>query len=144
MSGVKVGTQTGQKGSFRRKAKKASKSPNQEGNKVWLAANHLGLREISALDSASFIIQGAEDAIYLAKPEALVDLRNNTFVLRGKPEPKKVAEVLQDLLRGMDLGKLGKGDAATPEDSAEAGDLGDVPADIDFAQPDGGEDKAVD
>jgi nascent polypeptide-associated complex subunit beta len=143
MSGVKVGAQVGQKGSFRRKVKKASKAANQEGNKLWLNVTHLGLREIPPLDSASFILQGSDEAIYLSKPEAIVDLRNNTFVLRtNKVEKKPVADVFQDMLRGLDLSKLGKGD--TPAESEDTGDLGELPDNIDFAKPDTSEEKAVD
>jgi hypothetical protein len=137
MSSVKVGSQTGQKGSFRRKAKKTSKAPNQEGTKLWVAASHLGLRSGSALDSASFVIHKEEEAIYLAKPELLFDMRSSTYVLRGTATKKPMQEIIQEMFAGLDLKKLAKGEG-TADDTADApDDLGSVPDDIDFANPDG-------
>ena len=119
---------TGGRGSWRRKVKKAQKNGNQNGIKVWLAAQRLGCREFGELDSASIIIQGSEEAISFQKPELAFNMHANTYVIKGKAEKKPIVEVLTDLISGMDLSGLKK-----PAEEAKD-DLGDVPADIDFSK----------
>lgn len=126
MSRGSVGTRTGGKGSWRRKAKKTPKDGNQEGLKVWQAAQRLGCRQFGELDTASIMVKDQEDTLHFTKPQLALDGRANTYVLMGKPEWKPMVAVLQELLGGIDLSSLKKDDAKD--------DLGDVPADVDFSK----------
>ena len=121
-----IGARVGGKGSWRRKTKKAP-SQSQEGEKLWLAAQRAGCRDIGEIDTASMIISGRENALSFTKPELAVDMKANTYVLHGKPVDKPIVEVLTDLLAGMDLSKVKKSDDGKEE-------LGDIPQDVDFAK----------
>lgn len=130
MSRGAVGTRTGGKGSWRRKAKKAPKGGSQEGQKVWAAAQRLGCRQFGELDSASIIVKDQEDALAFTHPELAIDMRSNTYVLMGTPEKKPLVDVFTDLLGGIDLSKLKQKDG---EEAAED-DLGNVD-NVDFSKP---------
>lgn len=132
MTRGEVGTRTGGKGSWRRKAKKAKAGGNQEGEKIWAVANRLGCREFGELDTASIIFEKAEDALAFSKPELAIDMRSNTYVLKGTPEKKPIVEVLTDLITKMDLSKFAKGSEENKED-----DLGVDTDNVDFANADG-------
>ena len=119
---------TGGRGSWRRKAKKTQKNGNQNGLKVWLAAQRLGCREFGELDSASIILQGSEEALSFQKPELAFNMHANTYAIMGKVEKKPIAEVLTDLISSIDLSKI-----KLPAEEAKD-DLGDVPEDVDFSK----------
>jgi hypothetical protein len=71
-------------------------------------------------------------------------MRANTYVLLGVPEKKPLADILQELVAGLNLAK---GDADKPADDAKADaadDLGDMPESIDFAATDDQEKRADD
>ena len=121
-----IGARVGGKGSWRRKVKKAP-SQSQEGEKLWVAAQRAGCRDIGEIDSASMIIAGREQALYFSKPELAVDMKANTYVIHGKPQDKPIVEVLTDLLSGIDLSKGKKA-----EEGKE--DLGDIPENVDFSK----------
>ena len=123
-----VGMKTGGRGSWRRKAKKTQKNGNQNGLKVWLAAQRLGCREFGELDSASIILQGSDEALSFQKPELAFNMHANTYAIMGKVEKKPIVEVLTDLISSIDLSGLKK----SAEEAKD--DLGDVPADIDFSK----------
>ena len=127
MSGKAVGAKTGGKGSWRRKVKKVT-SQNQEADKLWLQAQRAGCRDIGEIDSATMIVSGQEQALSFTKPELAIEMRANTYVLRGKHEMKPISEVLQDLISGIDLSKLGKAEGA------EDKEIGDVDG-VDFSAP---------
>lgn len=130
MSRGTVGAKTGGKGSWRRKTKKTQRGGNQDGLKVWLAAQRLGCRDFGELDSVSMIIQGSDDALYFKQPELAFDMRANTYVVMGKAEKKTITEVLTDLISGMNFGgNIKKAEGENKED-----ELGDVPADVDFSK----------
>ena len=133
-----VGAKTGGHGSWRRKTKKVSKNGNQEGQKVWLAAQRMGCREFGEIDSASIIIQGQDEAFSFSKPHLCFNMNANTYCLLGAPEKKKMVEVLTDLISSMDLSKFKKDDSK--EDDKE-NDLGEVPENVDFSKPEGEETK---
>ncbi|KAH0791701.1 putative transcription factor 3b [Histomonas meleagridis] len=123
-----VGMKTGGRGSWRRKTKKTQKNGNQNGLKVWLAAQRLGCREFGELDSASIILQGSEEALSFQKPELAFNMHANTYAIMGKVEKKPIVEVLTDLISGMNLSGLNK------KAEEENNDLGDVPEDVDFSK----------
>ena len=125
MSSKGVGVRTGGKGSWRRKTKKAP-STNQEADKLWLAAQRAGCRDIGEIDNASMIIAGSEQALSFTKPVLAIDMRANTYVLRGKAEKKPISDVLKDLIQGIDFSKFGK-------DEKKDEELGDV-EDVDFSK----------
>lgn len=127
MSGKGLGAKVGGKGSWRRKTKKTP-SQNQEADKLWLACQRAGCRDIGEIDSASMIIAGQEQAVSFSKPELAIDMRANTYVLRGKAEKKPITEVLQDLISGIDLSKFGK------KDEEKKDELGNVEG-VDFSKP---------
>lgn len=127
MSGKNAGAKVGGKGSWRRKVKKAP-TGSQEADKVWLAAQRQGCRDIGEIDDATMIL-AQNDSLSFTKPELAIDMRANTYVLRGKPEKKPVSEILQDLLSGIDLSKFG---GKAGEEKKE--ELGDV-ANVDFSKP---------
>lgn len=127
-----VGTRTGGKGSWRRKAKRIPAGGNQQGQKVWQAALRAGCRNFGDLDSAAMLFGNDEEALHFAKPELALDMRSNTFVLMGKPEKKSVSEVFTDFLSSFDFSKLAK---AEKKEGEEKDDLGDVPENVDFAKP---------
>lgn len=133
MSRGTVGSRTGGKGSWRRKAKKTPKGGNQEGQKVWAAALRSGCRNFGELDTASFIFTEGEEALHFNKPQLALDMRSNTFVLMGQGEKKKVSEVLQDMIAGLDFTKLLQ--SAKKEGGEEKDDIGEVPEDVDFSKP---------
>lgn len=123
MSSKVAGSRVGGKGTWRRKGKKVS-NQNQEADKLWLACQRAGCRDIGEIDSASMVIAKEDNALSFTKPELAVDMRANTYVLKGKPEKKPVAEVLTELLQGIDFSKLAKKDES----------LGDV-ENVDFSKP---------
>lgn len=125
MSGRGLGQRTGGKGSWRRKVKKTNSSAS-EGDKVWLAAQRLGCRDIGEIDTASMIIAGEKEALSFAKPSLAIDMRANTYVLHGKAEKKPISEVFTEMLSGIDFSKFG-GDKKDDE-------LGDV-ENVDFSKP---------
>lgn len=125
MSGKGLGQRTGGKGSWRRKVKKTTSSAS-EGDKVWLASQRLGCRDIGEIDTASMIIAGEKDALSFSKPSLAVDMRANTYVLHGKAEKKPINEVFTEMLAGIDFSKLG-GEKKDDE-------LGDV-ENVDFSKP---------
>ncbi|EAX96065.1 transcription factor BTF3, putative [Trichomonas vaginalis G3] len=125
MSGKGLGAQVGGKGSWRRKVKKAP-TGSQNADKLWLAAQRQGCRDIGEIDSASMIIAGQEKGLQFTKPELAIDMRANTYVLRGKPEEKPLVDLLQNLLAGMGV------QAKKPEEAKE--ELGNV-ENVDFSKP---------
>ena len=125
MSSKGVGVRTGGKGSWRRKTKKAP-STNQEADKLWLAAQRAGCRDIGEIDNASMIIAGNEQALSFSKPVLAIDMRANTYVLRGKAEKKPISDVLKDLIQGIDFSKFGK-------DEKKDDELGEV-ENVDFSK----------
>ena len=129
MSSKGVGMKTGGKGSWRRKVKKTGSS-NQAADKLWLAAQRAGCRDIGPIDSCSMIITGQEEALAFSKPELALDMRANTYVLKGKAEKKPMSEVFQDLLQGIDFSKFAKDDKEEKKDD----NLGDV-ENVDFSKP---------
>jgi hypothetical protein len=109
-----------------------------EGQKVWASALRLGCRQFGQLDSAAIIISGVDEAIHFAKPELVLDMRSNTYVLQGNPEKKPMVEVLQELFASFNMSKADSKEGATEEKPEEGGDdLGDIPDGIDFAAADG-------
>ena len=129
MSSKGVGQKTGGKGSWRRKVKKSS-SANQAADKLWLAAQRAGCRDIGQIDNASIVIASDNDAISFTKPELALDMRANTYILKGKPEKKPMAEVLTEMIQNIAGGKLTKAaDEAQPAD-----DLGNTDDVTDFTQ----------
>ena len=118
-----VGQKTGGKGSWRRKTKK-TQSASQEADKLWLAAQRQGCRDIGEIDSATMIIAGKEDALSFQNPELALDMRANTYVLHGKAQNKPLVEVIQDMLPGLDLKK---------KDGEKKEELGDV-ENVDFSK----------
>ena len=128
MSPRGVGQKTGGKGSWRRKAKKVN-TANQEADKLWLAAQRAGCRDIGEIDSTTIMIRGQEEALSFSKPELALDMRANTYVIRGKAEKKPLQDVLPDLLQGLNLQNLVKAD-----DKKEEENLGDV-ENVDFSKP---------
>lgn len=129
MSRGVVGMKTGGKGSWRRKTKKTQNGGNQNGLKVWLAAQRLGCRDFGELDTASMIIQGSEEALSFKQPELAFNMHANTYAIMGKPEKKSITEVLTDLIMGMNF----KG-AEKKAETEEKDDLGDVPENVDFSK----------
>ena len=123
MSSKGLGVKVGGKGSWRRKVKKTP-SQNQEADKLWLACQRAGCRDIGEIDSASMIVAKQDEALSFTKPELALDMRANTYVLRGKAEKKPVAEVLTELLQGLDFSKFAKKDES----------LGNVD-NVDFSKP---------
>lgn len=122
MSGKGVGMKTGGKGSWRRKVKKTTSTANA-GDKVWLAAQRAGCRDIGEIDSASMILASeGQDAIHFTKPELAIDMRANTYVLHGKAEKKPVVEVLTEMLAGIGADKLKN----APKADEELGDVDNV------------------
>jgi nascent polypeptide-associated complex subunit beta len=139
MSRGQVGSKTGGKGSWRRKGKKVSTTGNLEGQKVWATALRLGCRQFGQLDSASMLISGEDDALHFTKPELVLDMRSNTYILQGTPAKKPMVEVLQELFASFDPSKVDKEHGAAEEKPDEGGDdLGDIPDGIDFAAADEG------
>ena len=128
MSGRGVGQKTGGKGSWRRKVKKTSSSA-QEADKLWLAAQRQGCRDIGEIDSATMIISGKENALSFQKPELALDMRANTYILKGKPEEKQLVEVIKDILPQFD--NIAKQEEENKEEKKE--DLGDVD-NVDFSK----------
>ena len=127
MSGKGLGAKVGGKGSWRRKTKKTP-SQNQEADKLWLACQRAGCRDIGEIDSASMIIAGQEQAVSFSKPELAIDMRANTYVLRGKAEKKPMAEVFTELIQSV-AANLPK-----PKDGEKKEELGDV-ENVDFSKP---------
>ena len=138
MSRGAIGTRTGGKGSWRRKTKKVAKGGNQEGEKLWMTCLRQGCREFGELDTASIILKDSEEALGFTKPELSFNMHANTYVLKGTPEKKPLAEVFTDLLSSMDLSKF------TKKADAEGDDLGEVPENVDFSNPKDGEEKPTD
>ena len=128
MSSKGVGMKTGGKGSWRRKMKKTGNQANQAADKLWLAAQRAGCRDIGQIDSCSMIIKGQEEALGFSKPELALDMRANTYLIRGKAEKKPMSEVFQDLIQGIDLSKFAK------DEKKEEENLGDVD-NVDFSKP---------
>ena len=128
MSRGAIGTRTGGKGSWRRKTKKVSKNGNQEGEKLWMACARQGCREFGPLDTASIILKDATDALAFKQPELAFNMHANTYVLKGTPEQKPIAEVFSDLLSSMDFSKFAK--------KEDTDDLG-VSEDVNFAAEEG-------
>lgn len=126
MSGKQLGAKVGGKGSWRRKVKKAPSS-SQEADKVWLSAQRQGCRDIGEIDNATMILANDKEGLSFTKPELAVDMRANTYILRGKPEKKPLADLVQDLLAGIDFSKFKK-------DGENKEELGDV-ANVDFSKP---------
>ncbi|EAX97852.1 NAC domain containing protein [Trichomonas vaginalis G3] len=127
MSGKGVGMRVGGKGSWRRKAKKAP-TGSQEADKLWLAAQRQGCRDIGGIDGASIIMATKETGLSFTKPELAIDMRANTYVLRGKPEEKPIAELLTELIQGM-ASNLAKANKDEKKD-----ELGNV-ENVDFSKP---------
>lgn len=130
MSRGAIGTRTGGKGSWRRKTKKVNAGGNQEGEKLWMACARQGCREFGELDTASIILKDSEDALAFTKPELAFNMHANTYVLKGTPAKKPLAEVFQDLISAMDLSKF------APKKGEEGDDLG-VSEDVNFAAEEG-------
>lgn len=122
-----VGAKTGNKGSWRRKVKKTATGANAEGEKVWAAAQRLGCHNIGDIDTASIITVGDDQAIAFDHPELAIEMRANTYVLHGEPKKKPIAEVLADMLKGINIPTSGK-------EGEEADDLGEEVGDVDFAK----------
>lgn len=134
MSRGELGTRTGGKGSWRRKAKKTPKNGNVEGQKVWQAGLRAGCRQFGELDSASIMIQDQKEVIHFTKPALAFNGHANTYMIMGVPAKKDMAEVVQDLLSGMDFSKF-----KAPEGEKAQDDIGDIPADVDFSKPESAE-----
>ena len=130
MSGKGAGQKTGGKGSWRRKGKKTT-SAAQESDKLWLASLRQGCRAIGDIDSATMIISGKEQALSFQKPELALDMRANTYVLKGKPEEKALVDVITDILPQLD--KLKKAADEEKKDEEKKEDLGDVD-NVDFSK----------
>jgi nascent polypeptide-associated complex subunit beta len=127
-----VGSRTGGKGSWRRKAKKAPHGGNQEGQKLWAAAQSHQCRDFGELDSAAIIVKDSEEAFAFTKPELIANTVANTYLLKGEPQKKPIVEVLTEFLSSMDLSKLGKG---VPAAETVPDDLGEIPEGVDFGNP---------
>ena len=134
MSHVAVGSKTGGKGSWRRKAKRVSKG-SQEGQKVWFAAQRLGCRDIGEIDTAAILVN-QEDALSFSKPSLLINMNAHTYCLMGNPEKKKFVDVLTDFLSSFDFAK------SKPKDEQHADDLGEIPENVDFSKPEEGGNEA--
>ena len=121
MSSKGVGMRTGGKGSWRRKVKKTG-SANQAADKLWLAAQRAGCRDIGQIDNASIVSASDKDAISFTRPELALDMRANTYVLKGKAEKKPMAEVLTEMIQSIAGGKFAK----AAEADAAKDELGDT------------------
>lgn len=124
-----IGTRVGGKGSWRRKGKKQPHGDALEAQKVWAAAQRLINGRVFPLDNVTMLLKDQEKAKSFNKPELLCDTRANTYIIHGKAEEKPMADVLQDLISGIDFSKF-KG-------KEEKDELNDVPADVDFSNPEG-------
>ena len=123
MSSRGVGMKTGGKGSWRRKAKKTGNQANQAADKLWLAAQRAGCRDIGQIDSASIICAAEKDALSFNKPELALDMRANTYLLKGKPEKKPMAEILTEMLQSIAGGRFAQ---AAEDAKNELGDTENV------------------
>lgn len=127
MSSKVAGSRVGGKGTWRRKGKKVS-NQNQEADKLWLAAQRAGCRDIGEIDNASIIMAKQDDALSFNKPELALDMRANTYVIRGKAEKKPIAEVFTELIQQV-AAKYPKS-----KDEEKKDELGDV-ENVDFTKP---------
>jgi nascent polypeptide-associated complex subunit beta len=125
---VSAGTKTGGKGSFRRPQKRVAQSSAAEGEKVWQAALRQGCRNLGDVDSITMILDGQTDALSFKKAELAMDMKANTYVIKGTPEKKPLADVVQDMFANIDMSKFKK--------DKDENDLGDDIENVDFANPD--------
>lgn len=121
MSGKAVGQKVGGKGSFRRKVKRVVDEP---GGKLWTACSSARCRSCGFIDKCLFMCS-ADFGYSFSKPEMLVNVDANTYVIRGTPEKKQLPELLNDFLpRDM---------RRPPKEEAKTDDLGNVD-NVNFAE----------
>ena len=94
-------TQTGGKGSVRRKHKVVRKNATQDDKRLKSTLNRLNVRDIPAIEEVNLFKEDG-NVIHFASPKVQASIQANTYVVSGNAETKK----LQDLLPGI-ISQLG-------------------------------------
>mmetsp|Transcript_11109 Transcript_11109/g.16570 ORF Transcript_11109/g.16570 Transcript_11109/m.16570 type:complete len:161 (+) Transcript_11109:70-552(+) len=91
-----AGNNTATVGGARRKKKPTHKTTTADDKKLMMTLKKLGVTSIPAIEEVNMFVDNG-DVIHFVNPKVQASVGSNTYVISGRPETKK----LQDLLPGI-------------------------------------------
>eukprot|EP00759_Apiculatamorpha_spiralis_P028949 PhF_6_TR3139/c0_g1_i1/m.4544/K01527/EGD1, BTF3; nascent polypeptide-associated complex subunit beta len=88
---------TGGKGSVRRKSKGVHKSSGAEDKKLQATLKRLGVNSIGECEEVNFFRED-NTVLHFTNPKVEANIPAHTYVVKGKPETKKLADILPQVL----------------------------------------------
>merc|ERR1711966_613546 len=130
------GSQTGGKGTVRRKHKAVRKNAVHDDKRLKTTLNKLNVRDIPAIEEVN-LFKDDGHVVHFANPKVQASIAANTYVVSGECETKKLQELLPGIINQLgpdnleDLKKIyatyAQGDAAAPGAGGDDDD-DDIPA----------------
>ena len=117
-------SQTGGKGSARRKTKKSTKATGQDDKRLANTLKRIGMNAVPGIEEVNMFKADGE-VIHFANPKVQANIAANTYVINGSAEAKKLTDMLPGIISqlgpdnlsqlkqsGQSLGMQGKAPAA--------------------------------
>lgn len=93
----KASSQTGGRGSVRRKFKAPPKSSLQDDKRLQLQLKKLNVNPIPAIEEVN-LFKDDNTVVHFTKPKVQAEIASNTYVISGQCETKKLEELIPSIL----------------------------------------------
>merc|ERR1711937_959056 len=106
-------SQTGGKGSARRKTKKSTKATGQDDKRLANTLKRIGMNAVPGIEEVNMFKADGE-VIHFANPKVQANIAANTYVINGNAEAKKLTDMLPGIMNQLEniaqsLGSQAKG-----------------------------------
>jgi len=118
-----VNTQTGGKGTIRRKKKVAHKATQNDDKKLDAALKKLNTTPIPGIEEVNFFTDDGQ-VIHFNKPKVQVSIQANTYVISGQNETKSLMSMFPEILGQMGGADLEQIKALFQQEAAKLSDKG--------------------
>merc|ERR1719478_637948 len=90
-------SQTGGKGSARRKTKKSTKATGQDDKRLANTLKRIGMNAVPGIEEVNMFKADGE-VIHFANPKVQANIAANTYVINGNAEAKKLMDMLPGII----------------------------------------------
>ena len=90
-------SQTGGKGSARRKTKKSTKATGQDDKRLANTLKRIGMNAVPGIEEVNMFTAGGE-VIHFSNPKVQANIAANTYVISGHSEDKKLTDMLPGII----------------------------------------------
>merc|ERR1711918_290548 len=90
-------SQTGGKGSARRKTRKVHKATGQDDKRLQNTLKRIGMNAVPGIEEVNMFTAGGE-VIHFSNPKVQANIAANTYVIGGHAETKKLTDMLPGII----------------------------------------------